>query len=197
VPYSTGYGVSGPLVTTTADAAGTVVLSWVPLPQALQYRIYELIPGSISQFNVVISQPQTIGGISVTATVSGLAPGSIHTYQVRAVDSAGIETVVPASSTAVAGLLPPISVTVAARTSTTITLTWTPSPSPGVTTYTVQQSLNPAGPFGPSVLASASTSGATVGGLIPNTTYYFTVTAITSGGVASVPSPAIVATTTP
>jgi hypothetical protein len=195
-PYSPGYGTGGPLVTVTADPAGTVVLNWLPVPNATQYRIYELVPSSVSTFNLVTSQPQTIGGVSVTATISGLPPGSVHTYQVRAVDSAGVETVVPASSTVQAGVLPPAAVQVTTRTNTSVTLTWTPSPSPGVTQYRVEQSATGTG-FVPSVIASGSVTGATVTGLTPNTSYSFQVRAVTSGGVASPPSPPASSTTLP
>jgi hypothetical protein len=89
---------------------------------------------------------------------------------------------------------PPLTVIVGSTTQNSVALSWTPSVTPGITGYQVSQSPNVAGPFIPSVVASSSMSGATVGGLLPNTTSFFQVSAI-AGGVASPPSAVVSATT--
>jgi hypothetical protein len=193
--YGAGLGTPGPTVVATAGADGTIVLSWAPVPGASQFRIYQLTPSA----NLVATQSQTIGGLSVVTTLSGLVPGSQHTYQVRSVSSGGGETIVfaswldwfPANAAGVASVL----VFTGASTSNTVSLNWSPSATSSVTNYQITQSLFSNGPFVPSVVSGVSSGGATVGGLLANTTYYFQVTAF-AGSTSSSPSAVVSAITT-
>ncbi|MFH8892553.1 chitinase [Streptomyces sp. NPDC017949] len=63
-------------LTATAASAGSVALTWAPVTGATSYRIHR-----------AGADPQTAAGTS--ATVTGLAPATTHTFQVSAVNAAG------------------------------------------------------------------------------------------------------------
>lgn len=184
-----------PVVSATAGADGIIVLNWIPIQSASQYRIYELAPTS----SLVNSISQTIGGASNSTVISGLTAGSPHAYQVRAVSANGTEIIALASSVnsmgPVASSFPAVTVTVSGQNANSVSLSWNPIQLPGITGYQTSQSYAAAGPFTPSVVSGSGATGTTVQGLLPNTNYYFQVAAV-SNNSANTPSAVVSAVTT-
>jgi hypothetical protein len=206
-PFGGGFPYGGfPPITTAftqtvsaiVPATGIVSLTWIPVPYATSYRIYQASAATPLNFTVVQTVQQSTGFITTSAaTVTGLTPGATLFFQVRAVDANGAETVVAASSGTTnflsPGPPPPTGVAAACTTATTCTLTWTASP--GALTYQVLVS-RAGGPFVPGVVAGLTSTGASVGGLLASTPYSFQVIAVDAFGFQSAPSTAVTATTT-
>jgi hypothetical protein len=187
-------GTTGATVTGIAAADGTVTLTWTPISTATFYRVY-----NVSTNSVVATVSQSSGSVSISTTLTGLTPGSSQTYQVRAVNSIGQETVVTATQTNTGAVVvaPATNLAAGTRTQNTIALTWNPSVTGSVSSYQVQQSLTgAAGSFVNSNVTNISGNGATVTGLTANTTYYFQVIAFV-GTNASAASNQVVTSTLP
>lgn len=173
---------------------GAVTITWTASATAVSYRIYTST-GIFGYSSLTLTS--TVPAGQTTVTLTGQSPGSAMYYQVRAVDGSGTETVIASSAVGSPSVTAPVGVAVTAKTSTTATLTWAAATGSGLTGYTVYQSTTGAGPFTASATGAlnALSTGATVTGLTPNTTYTFYVVALITGG-ASVPS-TTVATTLP
>ncbi len=188
-------GYPSPVVSANAGNDGMIILNWIPVQSASQYRIYELSPTSA----LVNTVSQTIGGMTSSTVISGLTVGSSHAYQVRAVSANGTEIIALASSMnstgAIASGFPSVTVTVSGQNASSVSLSWIPSQMPGITRYDTSQSLAAAGPFTPSVTSGSGATGTTVQGLLPNTTYYFQVAAV-ANNTANAPSATVSAATT-
>lgn len=203
-PYSpyTGpvypYVVGGSTLTVVAPPSGVVALSWVASPTAQSYRIYQTTLSQPLNFQIVRTISQSLGILVTNATVAGLAPGTPYLFQVRAVDATGAELLMPSgASVGPIGALPPFpeaptGLVVTGTPPSSVTLSWTAAP--GAYGYQVLQALSATGPYTPHVVTSSSATTATVTGLAPNTTYYFQVRAIDSGGNLSLPSNTVDAT---
>jgi chitodextrinase len=194
-PY--GGGAYTQTVTVVVPSSGSVTLTWVAVPFAQSYRIYQATAAAPLNFTVVQTVSQSTGILATNATVGGLTPGTTVYFQVRAVDPNGQESVVLASSGLSTfpgyGLLPPpAGVQVTATSATSATLTW--QAVPGAVTYRVLVSAG-GGPFVPAVLSNLTSTGATVSGLVTATTYSFQVVAVDAFGSQSQPSGAVTATT--
>jgi hypothetical protein len=226
IGYGGGYGYGGGLgyqqtVTVFGPPSGTIILSWIAAPNVQSYRIYQANAASPLNFSVVQTISQTTGMLATNATVTGLAPGQTFYFQVRAVDPAGLETVVPASSLQGGGGYPgygyggcpgypgqypfppgypgstlpaPTGVVVVGVTGTTATLQWTAVP--GAVSYRVEQAIGNSGVFGPAVMSNSTTTSAVVTGLALSTAYQFRVIALDNFGNQSPPSVPVPATTT-
>src|SRR5262249_19754200 len=107
-PPTPGLPGSGPIfvpayaattLTIVAPGNGIVGLTWIPIPTANMYRIYQA-PSSAGPagFPVVptINQPnrQAVNNANLT----NLTPGATYIVQVRAVDATGVESVSPSSA---------------------------------------------------------------------------------------------------
>ncbi|WP_125772868.1 glycoside hydrolase family 6 protein [Antribacter gilvus] len=134
---------------------------------------------------------------SASATVSGLTPSTAYQFRVRAKDAAGntsgFSTAVSATTTAGAGDTQaptvPSGLTAGAVTASSVALTWVASTdNVGVTGYDV---VNAAG----TVVATSTSTSATVSGLTANTAYQFRVRAKDAAGNVSAFSAAVSATT--
>lgn len=142
---------------------------------------------------------QSNGSVIVSGTstvVTGLAASSTYNFSIVALDGAGNQSVTPVTASAVTSdpivdteaPSQPANVAVGTVTETSISLSWTASSdNVGVTGYDV---LN-----GTTVVASSTTTSATVTGLTKNTTYTFTVVAKDAAGLKSIPSSSVSATT--
>ena len=128
------------------------------------------------------------------ATISGLTPGSTHTYTVTAVDAAGngsaasapitATTTNPASTPAT-----PTGLAVTSVTNTSINLAWTETNnSDPAASYKIYE--------GSTVVGTSTTTSATISGLAPGSTHTYTVTAVDSAGAQSAPSTSVTGTTT-
>lgn len=142
---------------------------------------------------------QSNGSVVVSGTskvVTGLAASSTYNFSIVALDAAGNQSVTPVTKSAVTSdpivdteaPSEPTNVVVGTVTETSISLSWTASTdNVGVTGYEV---LN-----GTTVVASSTTTSATVTGLTKNTTYTFTVRAKDAAGFKSISSASVSAKT--
>jgi hypothetical protein len=186
---------SGSLVVGTTAPDGTIAITWTPVASATQgYRVWMMAPNNY--LAAILSQSY---GSTASATIGGLNPSSSVTFQVRAV-SGNVETAIASywtNTPTVATVAPPLGLTVGTKTSNTVALTWTPSTTGSISSYLVQQTSFSGGTFAPSIVTSLTSSSALVTGLNPNTMYYFEVTAVSAGGLSSVPSASVPAQTMP
>ncbi len=189
---STGLSVGG-LTATTAT------LSWTPVPGAAFYQI-----GQALSPNGPFASANLMSPTSTSVTVTGLTPGVTYYFQVSALDAAGNQILAtPAAAAATlstggplggATVAAPANLVASATTGSTVTLSW--AASQGATSYAILQSSNPNGPFFQATTASMSGTGATIGGLVPNTTYYFQIVALDPSGRQSIASNTTTAMTT-
>ncbi|MBM2811523.1 MAG: S-layer protein [Chloroflexi bacterium] len=192
-PYGQ-YGGGGTAVA-FVSSTGAVTLTWTASATAVSYRIYS--SSGFSGFTSMVLL-NTVPAPQTSVTLSGLTPNSTMYFQVRAVDASGLETVVSSSALGSVAVAAPSGFLVASKTSTTATLAWNAATAVGLTGYTVYQGATAAGPFTVSAVTPAPTAastGTTVTGLTANTTYFFYVVALITGG-ASLPS-TIISTTIP
>src|SRR2546430_2441124 len=165
----TGGGTSAPGapggLTVTGTTASSISLSWTASSGTVTgYRVYE---GS-----TVVSS-----GAGLTATISGLAAGSTHTYTVTAVNSAGESahsspvTATTSSGAGVPGA--PGGVHVTGSTASSISLAWNAS-SGTVSGYRVYE--------GSTVVSTGTGLTATVSGLASCTSHTYAVAAYNSVG---------------
>ncbi|MDH6121061.1 fibronectin type 3 domain-containing protein [Kitasatospora sp. GAS204A] len=181
-------GTSAPATPTglTAGAitSSSIALSWTETNNsdpATSYKIYEggTVVGSTA---------------STSATITGLAPSSTHTYTVTAIDSAGSESTPSSSVTATtnAGVptspATPTGLTAGSVTSSSIALSWTEtSNGDPATSYNVYE--------GNTVVGTSTSISATITGLAASSSHTYTVTAVDSAGTESAPSAPVTATT--
>ncbi len=112
-----------------STAPSTATLSWGAVPGANGYRLYEITGGART---LVDSYDAT----TTSATLTGLAPHSSHTWRLEAWNSAGTASAT-AQATIVAGMAAPEGVTVTAVSRTTIDVSW--KGVGGATRYSVYQ----------------------------------------------------------
>src|SRR5581483_11184227 len=175
---SGGPPAATPRVSVGALTATSAALSWTPIPLAAGYQVLQATnpTGPFIPASMVNAGPSG-------ATVVNLMPGTLYYFQVIALDGAGNQLTASSpimASTSTSGgpitattVPAPTGLTVQATTASTATLTW--SPSNGAIGYQVLQATSPTGPFAPVTSGSVMTTGATVTGLSPNTTYFFEV----------------------
>lgn len=170
-------------VTATAAGDSSIALSWSEADNgdpAASYKVYE---GT----NVVATATGT------SATITGLAPGSTHTFTVTAVDASGVESSHSASATATTSTsttrpATPTGLTVTGTTSTSVSLSWTETNNADpAASYAVYE--------GSTAVATSTTTGATITGLTPGSTHTYTVAAVDAAGNQSAVSAPVTATT--
>jgi lysophospholipase L1-like esterase/chitodextrinase len=176
IPPSAPTNVGSTSVTTTS-----VRLSWTASTDNVGVVVYEVLQGGSAVANAIGT---------TSANVSGLTPGTMYSFTVRARDAAGNAS--PASSALwVTTPLPldtappstPAGLTVTAATSSSVSLAWSPSIDDfGVVGYDV---LN-----GSAVVLSVTSTAATLTGLSPGT-YIFSVRARDAAGNLSATSASV------
>ncbi|MEZ0113408.1 fibronectin type 3 domain-containing protein [Catenulispora sp. EB89] len=181
-PTSTGPATPTAL-NASAASSSSIALSWTETNNSDAAASYDVYEGS--------TKVATAGGTS--ATITGLAAGSTHTYTVTAVDGSGVES---AHSTAATATTPssantpatPANPAVSGTTSSSISLSWTET-----------NNADPAASYqvleGSTVVATATGTSATVGGLTAGSTHTYTVEALDAAGNASAPSAPVTGTT--
>ncbi|MBF9069824.1 fibronectin type III domain-containing protein [Streptacidiphilus fuscans] len=167
----------------SAASSSSLNLSWTEAntsDPAVSYKVYE---GS-----TVVATPTT-----TSATISGLGAGSSHTYTVTAVDASGVESTPSAAVTGsttggTGGPATPTGLTVSAPTSSSLNLSWTEAnTSDAAVSYKVYE--------GSSVVATSTTTSATISGLAAGSSHTYTVTAVDASGVESAHSTSATGTT--
>jgi fibronectin type 3 domain-containing protein len=170
-------------LTETAETTSSITLGWTETNNsdpAVSYQVYE---GS-----TLVASPTT-----TSATITGLAAGSTHTYTVVAVDAAGKTSAQSApvtASTSSGGSTPavPTGLAVSGTTSSSIGLSWTET-----------NNSDPAASFnvyeGSTLVASPTTTSATITGLAAGSSHTYTVTAVDASGVESAHSSSVTGVT--
>ncbi|HEY4022499.1 MAG TPA: cellulose binding domain-containing protein [Pseudonocardiaceae bacterium] len=170
-------------LTETTETTSSITLGWTETNNsdpAASYKVYE---GS-----TVVGTSSTTG-----ATINGLAAGSTHTYTVSAVDMSGTESakstpVTASTSNGGSGPAMPTSLAVTGTTSSSIGLSWTETNnSDPATSYNVYE--------GSTIVASPTTTSATITGLAAGSSHTYTVTAVDASAVESPHSSSITGTT--
>ncbi|KAA2264236.1 beta-mannosidase [Solihabitans fulvus] len=171
-------------LTVTGATNSSIDLSWTEnnnADPAASYKVYE--------GGTVVATPT-----GTSASIGGLAAGSTHTYTVAAVDAAGAESAQSASATgttsggATAPAVPS-GLTVTGSTDTSLGLSWTENNNADpAASYKVYE--------GGTVVATPTTTSATITGLAAGSTHTHTVTAVDSAGNESAHSASATGTTT-
>lgn len=174
----------------TAKTSTSVTLTWSAATDNVGVTGYDIYQGTVLATSV--------NGSTLTASISGLTPGTAYSFTVKAKDAAGnvsaassvVSVTTDAPSTDTTAPTAPANLAVASKTQTGVTLSWTASTdNVGVTGYDVYQ--------GSSLAASVNgtTLTAVISGLTPNTAYTFTVKAKDAAGNISAASNAVTVTT--
>ena len=180
-----GYSSQVNVVTTPSTPTGstgstTAALSWTGATAGMTWAVYN--------GGVLLSSGVTIGGsgTSPTATITGLAPGSVYNFTVKGTYTATSTTSAPSGALA-------LTTTPAAPTGlggtqqpTTESLTWTATT--GASSYNVY--------VNGTLFGSTATNSDLVTGLTASTAYSFTVAAVNANGTSSLSS-AYATSTTP
>ena len=192
---------------------GPVQLQWLPVIGASGYQVYRRAPGHVAAQAVspcdillrwgavegagqyVVSRSRSAGGpFAPVSAVPGttyrdaaLEPGTAYFYQVAAAAAGGTGAPSVTVSAETWSVVPPPSSELRARALScrSIAVTW--RPVPGADQYILSRSVLPDGPY-QQIAATAETIYPDTG-LMPNTTYYYRLTAISAGvpGIESVP----------
>jgi autotransporter-associated beta strand protein len=184
---------------TTAAGNGSVTLNWTTASGANTYTVQrstQVNNGGGTAAEAFV----TLGTATLSNTVTGTTytdttptNGSIYSYAVTATNANGTSG---SSTAAVATPVAPVPTATPANVTATAgalqeTITW--SAVAGATGYLLQQATTSGGPY--TLVASATETTYTVTGLNANTTYYYVVSAVNSGGAG--PNSAQASDTTP
>ncbi len=189
-------GPSGYVVPVQASPAGTVGLSWAPVPNASEYDVYQSNNPTGQGGTLVKTLPQSTGSLNISTTITGLTPGQTYFFSVRAIVNGTAQPVLlsgTVTGNTIGGPPGPIAVQVGSVTSNSVTLTW--APVPGAVRYRITQAVGTSTAFTGATVVNSSSTGATIIGLQPSTTYTFRISAIDSFGVEG-PGVIVQATTT-
>jgi len=151
--------------TATSTGSATVSLSWGAAAGATGYSLYETTSGAAT---LVASYDAK----TTSATISGLAPGSTHTWRLEAWNAAG-KASATAQATVLATMAAPTGVTIKVVSRTAVELSW--SPSAGASGYSIYLWTGRTAQRVGGVAAPATTTRIT--GLAPGSTLRFAVRA--------------------
>ena len=176
----------GPAALAAAAAGQVVTLQWTaasdPESGINAYRVFRGVGAGASK--TLLAE---VSGSTLTYADAATLPGVIYSYQVAAVNRAGVEG--PRSPEAVALTAndappPPTGLTATAGFAQ-VSLHWTPSPAPDVAGYRLYRGTIAGGPYqllSPSLVAGQAYTDASVAS---GTTYRYVVTAVDQGGLES------------
>lgn len=153
-----------------ATSSSSVTLSWVPAPNSTSYNIYQ------SSNSGVFSPPSVLNTSQLTATLTGLAPGTYY-FVVTALDVCGMQSSYSNEAT-ITLTLPPPSNLIATAGNNQVQLSW--DSVVGSSNYTLKRGVSSSGPFGSLVTQSGLTYIDTQ--VTPNTTYYYKIISHSAGG---------------
>ena len=177
-------------LTATVASTNQIYLTWDPISYATGYFIYRAT--SPSGAYSIIAAPTTT---TTTYTDSGLSQNTTYYYKVQAANSAGVSSdssivyAIIANSNAV--LTAPTSLTATVASTSQIYLMWDPVSYQAY--YYVYRATSPSGTY--TMVATPTATTYTDSGLTQNTTYYYKVQAVNSGGLSSYSSLAYATTT--
>jgi cellulose 1,4-beta-cellobiosidase len=167
-------------IVTTASSSSSILISWPAVSGALQYRVY-ISENSAGVYTLLgVTVPTDTGVCSYSA--NGLTPNTAYYFRISSLNSAGESAQSSPVSATIYLNLPsvPRNVGVTAASANSITVSW--SAVSGAAGYHIYRSESASGAYTQvgTVLSSATSYTAT--GLLPNTTYYFKVSAYSSAG---------------
>ncbi|WP_243075511.1 family 43 glycosylhydrolase [Microbacterium sp. SS28] len=183
LPATTIAAPEGPAVSATTSET-TMNVSWNPVPGAEKYRVYRSTTAGGSYINVS-------AGAGTSFTDAGLTPGTTYHYKVSA-DQGGLESAQSASASAttiVAAPSAPTTPTLIKSSSSFAEFRWAGADN-RASSYTVYRATTPGGPYTAlkslaPVPGSALTALQTTGRdstVEPGQTYYYAISATSSGG---------------
>ncbi len=177
-----------PAAPTSLTATGGVLqitLTWTGSTGATSYSLYR---SPVSGGEVLIKT-----GISTTSYIdTGLASNTTYYYEVAAVSAAGTSAM-SNEAHATTAPAPPTGLTATGGVQKVV-LNW--NASSGATSYSIYRSTGSGGEAAPPVASGINTTTYTDTGLADNTTYYYTVAAVSSSGTSGMSNQAS-ATTAP
>ena len=160
-----------------AQAAGTTVtLTWTADSAATSFNVYQGNAAGMES-----STPAQSGATGVTTTVTGLKNGQTFFFTISATTPYGTSASSNEASATIAPAAP--SGLTAAVANKIVTLSWTASS--GATSYNVYQGAGAGAEGATPVQSGITNTTTTVSGLTAGQPYYFTVTAINSGGASA------------
>ncbi|MXQ74291.1 hypothetical protein GSF08_10175 [Clostridiaceae bacterium DONG20-135] len=154
-------------VTAVAIDAGNVLITWSSVLSAAGYHVFR---GTTSDGPYQFVQETT----SLALVDTGLAANTTYYYRITAYDADGDGPMSEPAIVTTAASDVPQNLIAAANGSTTINTTW--DPIANASRYHVYRSTTAVGPY--VLIGITTTTSYTNVGLIPNTTYYYRVTAV-------------------
>ena len=171
-------GTSAPSGLTASAAGQSVTLTWTADAAAtLGYDIYQgTAPSTVSSSPIL----QNVTGTA--ATISNLQFGQNYAFAIAAVSASGTS---PKSSPAVVTIVPaaPSGVQVSAAGTGSLSIGWTPSN--GAKSYSIFEGTSSGAESTTPILTGLTGTSTTVGNLLAGQQYFFTITAINSGGTST------------
>ena len=194
---ASGTAISAPAAPATLAATastGQVSLSWAASTGAnyyiIQRSVYALNGGAIlgglansaEDYNLLNTITLTNTATGTSYTDSTPTNGATYTYSVAAVNASGTSTATSSSNAVPLAVAPATApVLTAAASSGAITLSW--SAVPNATGYIIEMATASGGPY--TMLTSITAQAYEDSGLSGDTTYYYTVQAVNSGGASA------------
>jgi fibronectin type 3 domain-containing protein len=166
-------GFSAPVIVSATTSLGHVNLSWTAISGAVSYDVYR---GTSSGGETLLAS----GVTSASYVDSAVANGVTYFYEITAVNGSSVQTSdsPEVSISAIVAPLPPTSFSAFSTSTQQVTLSWTASA--GATNYDVYRGTSPSG----ETLLASSVSGTNYvdNTVVRGTTYYYEVTAVSTGG---------------
>ena len=177
------FGPPAPTNVTASAGVGAVQLAWTAASGAASYNVYvATTPGA---------EPltPTLTGVSGTGVlVTNLTPGTRYYFTVKTIGSAGISAASSEVSAIPVAPAPAANLTAVAA-SAAAQLTWTASSN--AASYNIYMGTAAGGESSTPAVTSITSTTATVSGLTPGTSYYFTVKAVTNGATSAASNEAV------
>jgi outer membrane protein assembly factor BamB len=176
------YSIFGPPPPTNATAAagiGAVQLTWTAASGATSYNVYVATsPGA----EPVMPTLTGVAAAATSVTMTNLTPGTRYYFTVKAVATAGISAASNEVTAIPVAPMPASNLTAVAG-SANVKLTW--SASINAASYNIYMGTSAGGEASSAVMTSITSTSATLTGLTPGTSYYFTVKAVTNGATSA------------
>ena len=162
---------AAPQTVTASPGSGCVSLAWTEVAGATSYAVHRA-PGVEGPFTIIATSA-TVAAVDTTA-----ANGTTYYYSITSRNSGGESArSKPVTAVPIAPPAAPAGLSAAAGNSV-VSLTW--NPSPRATGYTIRRATSPTGPFEP--VGTSGATGYSDTTVANGTLYYFSVTALNSGG---------------